>query len=53
MGTTRFSPGCRVKRTARAPARSSPLLVQRKSSLVSRPSFEKGPQTWAPSPWGE
>ena len=45
MGTTRFSPGFKVKRTAIAPAIVSPLLVHLKSLLARRPSFEKGVQT--------
>src|SRR5712675_2174290 len=48
IGTTRFSPGFKVKRTAIAPARVSPLLIHLKSLLERRPSFEKELQTWSP-----
>ena len=49
MGTTRFSPGCKVKRTAIAAANGSPLLIHVRLSLAKRPSFEKEFHTWSPA----
>ena len=40
MGTVRFSPGFRVKRTAMAPPRCSPPLTQDRS-LLDEPSVRR------------
>ncbi len=50
MGMIFFSPGCRVKRTAIAPASFSLSLTHDVSLLASRPSLAKGAQTAFPSP---
>src|SRR5439155_22732030 len=52
MGTTRFSPGCKVKRTAIAAANGSPLLIHVRLSFAERPSLEKEFHTCSP-PSGE
>ena len=49
IGTTRFSPGSSVKRTAMAAAMGSSLLVQESLELGRRPSLAKGVQTSLPS----
>src|SRR6476646_3160063 len=48
MGTTRFSPGFKVNRTAIAPARFSPLLTHRRLLFDKRPSLENGVHTSLP-----
>src|SRR5437764_1413924 len=49
IGKTRFSPGCKVKRTAIAAANGSPLLIHVRLSFPKRPSFEKEFHTWSPA----